>query len=79
MRLRQHRAPPRRAQTVSNSSLFAQASLKNNWRRSRLAADAAHDLLDGRVALDDGEQTSVEDRPHAVGDSGPFERALIEQ
>src|SRR5204862_3727178 len=44
---------------------------------SGFAADAADDLFDRRVALDDGEEASVENRPHAVCDRGTLDRALV--
>ena len=51
------------------------------------AADAAHDLLDRRVALEHGEQPAVEDRAHAVTDrslldcgiAGPLEDQTIDR
>src|SRR5579883_2323696 len=44
---------------------------------SRLASDAAHDLLDRRVALKHRHQAAVEDRPHAAGDRGLFDRRVV--
>ena len=44
---------------------------------SGFAADAADDLFDRRVALDDGEEASVENRPHPVRDRGTLDRALV--